>query len=167
MTASPTGNVEGVQQQDPRPTRRVRHQPVLVVFVIAAALTTLALAWWQWSAWESSAGTAQNLGYALQWPAFGFAVVWAYRRFIRLQSDPDEARRADPSHGKITEVPAGLLPERPAPAAVPHDPAPPAPGAERAADGLTIDEYNLYLAELNARDRRISDQHREQPTVDR
>ncbi len=90
-----------------------RHRPALIALTLVAALACLGLAWWQWSRFESSSGTAQNLGYALQWPAFAVAVIYAYRRFVVLESNPDEqAKIAPDAHGE-TAIPDGLLPDRP------------------------------------------------------
>ncbi|PQM47578.1 hypothetical protein C1Y40_02213 [Mycobacterium talmoniae] len=80
-------------------------------------------------------GTYQNLGYALQWPLFAGFCVYAYRKFVRYEEAPPE-----PTKG-VTEIPAGLLPERPTPAAeAPDDPA--------------LRQYNAYLAELAKSDER-------------
>ncbi len=90
-------------------TRRRRF--ALILLVIIAACGCLALGWWQWSRFESTSGTFQNLGYALQWPMFAGFCVYAYRKFIRYEEDgaPEPPSDAD----SITEIPAGLLPERP------------------------------------------------------
>ncbi len=128
----------------PAPHRR----PALILFVVVAALGCLALGWWQWGRFESASGTAQNLGYALQWPLFAGFVVFAYIRFIRLEREAeepaDETERPQPGLlAKLSkpagprEIPAGILPERPAAAR---------------ADDPVVAEYNQYLAELNARD---------------
>jgi DNA-binding transcriptional regulator of glucitol operon len=107
------------------------------VLVIVAALACLALAWWQWQRFESVSGTGQNLGYALQWPLFAVFVVYAYRKFVRYEEEPPPAHDAD----AVTEIPEGLLPERPKPAASPAaDPA--------------LAEYNAYLAKLAKQDRK-------------
>ncbi|MGB6108376.1 MAG: hypothetical protein WBF86_11255, partial [Mycobacterium sp.] len=50
------------------PTRSRRF--ALILLVITAAAGCLALGWWQWTRYESTSGTFQNLGYALQWPFF-------------------------------------------------------------------------------------------------
>src|ERR1700759_2636757 len=89
-----------------------RRRPALIVLVIVAALTCLALGWWQWQRYESATGTGQNLGYALQWPGFATFVVYAYRKFFLSEKEPPQLQ--DPN--TITEIPAGLLPERPKPA---------------------------------------------------
>ncbi len=101
------------------------------MLAIVAACGCLALGWWQWTRFESTSGTYQNLGYALQWPLFAWFCLFAYRKFVRYEEAPPELHRAD----TLTEVPAGLLPERPAPAA-PHS------------DDPVLREYNAYLAEL-------------------
>ena len=108
----------------------------LILLVIVAAAGCLALGWWQWSRYESASGSFQNLGYALQWPLFAGFCVYAYRKFVRYeQSPPPPANSGD----TMAEIPAGLLPERPAPASEPTDP--------------VLSEYNAYLAELAEHDR--------------
>jgi DNA-binding transcriptional regulator of glucitol operon len=103
--------------------------------MIVAACGCLALGWWQWTRFQSPSGTFQNLGYALQWPLFAWFCVYAYRNFVRYEEAPPQPRNP----GAATEIPAGLLPERPAPAQQPpEDPA--------------LREYNAYLAELAAKD---------------
>ncbi len=123
--------------------------------MVVAALACLGLGWWQWGRFESASGTAQNLGYALQWPLFAGFVVFAYFRFVRLERDttaehPEAADTAAGTHppaaaptGRKTksvaprEIPAGILPERPT-AARDDDP--------------VLAEYNKYLADLHAQD---------------
>lgn len=122
----------------PAPHRR----PALIALVVVAALAFLALGWWQWERFESASGTAQNLGYALQWPLFAAFAVFAYFRFVRLESEAEESaeesRPARPSRvATPREIPAGLLPER--------------PKAARADDPV-LEEYNRYLAALHAED---------------
>ncbi|MFQ6229129.1 transcriptional regulator [Nocardia sp. NPDC002869] len=144
--------------------RRTVHRPALVLLVVVLALAALALGWWQWERFSSASGTAQNLGYALQWPLFAGFALFAYFRFVRLETEtagtepsgvstepgadpPDTGsgpsntrtglfagRRGAPAAGP-REIPAGFLPERP-----------------RAArdDDPVLAEYNSYLARLNA-----------------
>jgi DNA-binding transcriptional regulator of glucitol operon len=109
--------------------------------VIVSAAGCLALAWWQWSRFESASGDFQNLGYALQWPFFAGFVVYAYYRFVRYEEAPPEPTK----HDTVTEIPQGMLPERPKP-------------ATRADDNQALREYNAYLAELAKKDK-------EQPTT--
>lgn len=105
------------------------------MLVILAAGGCLALGWWQWTRFQSTSGTFQNLGYALQWPLFAGFCVYAYRKFVRYE----EAPPGPPNDRTMTEVPDGLLPERPK--SVQQQPADPA-----------LREYNAYLAELAQRD---------------
>ncbi|WP_157101503.1 transcriptional regulator [Nocardia shimofusensis] len=143
-------------------SRPAYHRPALIALVVVAFAACLALAWWQWERYESAAGTAQNLGYALQWPLFAGFVVFAYYRFVRLEREaeqdteqpdtgPRSAAPASPAAGEQVaaegrrrrtrdlprEIPAGILPERPT-AARSTDPA--------------LAEYNRYLAGLHAAD---------------
>ena len=111
-----------------------RRRFALIALMIVAATGCLALGWWQWNRWESTSGSFQNLGYALQWPLFAGFCVYAYRKFIQLEEHPPEAHdTVEPS-----ELPEGLLPERPASANRSQDP--------------VLREYNAYLAELADKD---------------
>lgn len=101
----------------------------MIVLVVFAACGCLALGWWQWTRFQSVSGGYQNLGYALQWPMFAAFCVYAYRKFVRYEDAPPAPRDT------ATEIPPGLLPERPKPE--PQQPADPA-----------LREYNAYLAEL-------------------
>lgn len=112
-----------------------RRRPALIALVIVAACGCLALGWWQWTRFQSPSGTFQNLGYALQWPLFAWFCVYAYRKFVRYEETPPAPRNADVP----TEIPAGLLPQRPTPVRQqPEDP--------------ELQQYNAYLAELAKRD---------------
>ncbi len=108
----------------------------LLVLAIVASAGCLALGWWQLSRWESNSGSFQNLGYALQWPLFAGFCLYAYRKFIRYEEAPPEPPSAS---GDVTEIPAGLLPDRPVASTQPTD--------------ATLREYNAYLAELANADR--------------
>ena len=102
----------------------------MIALVILAAGGCLALGWWQWTRFESTSGTFQNLGYALQWPAFAAFCVYAYRKFVRYEEAPPEQRTIY----AVNEIPEGLLPDR--------------PEAARDEDDPELREYNAYLAEL-------------------
>jgi DNA-binding transcriptional regulator of glucitol operon len=108
-----------------------RRRPALIVLVILAAGGCLALGWWQWTRFQSASGTFQNLGYALQWPAFAGFCIYAYRKFVRYEEAPPQ----QPKNGAVTEIPEGLLPERPEP-------------EQQQSDDPTLRDYNAYLAEL-------------------
>jgi DNA-binding transcriptional regulator of glucitol operon len=108
-----------------------RRRPALIVLVILAAGGCLALGWWQWTRFQSASGTFQNLGYALQWPAFAGFCIYAYRKFVRYEEAPPQ----QPNNGAVTEIPEGLLPERPEP-------------EQQQSDDPALRDYNAYLAEL-------------------
>ena len=108
-----------------------RRRPALIVLVILAAGGCLALGWWQWTRFQSVSGTFQNLGYALQWPAFAGFCIYAYRKFVRYEEAPPQ----QPKNRAVTEIPEGLLPERPEP-------------EQQQSDDPTLRDYNAYLAEL-------------------
>ncbi|BBX15527.1 hypothetical protein MDUV_03870 [Mycolicibacterium duvalii] len=101
----------------------------------AASVGCLALAWWQWVRFESGGGSFQNLGYAMQWPLFAGFCVYAYFKFVRYEEAPPQPQPSD----TVTEIPAGLLPDRPK-------------AATRTDDDAALREYNAYLAELATAD---------------
>jgi DNA-binding transcriptional regulator of glucitol operon len=121
------------------PTTR-RRRVALILLVIVAATGCLALGWWQWTRFESTSGSFQNLGYALQWPFFAGFCVYAYRKFVRYEEAPPEHNAS----GELTEIPTGLLPDRPT--------APTQPAGDP-----VLREYNAYLAELAQADSAKSD----------
>jgi DNA-binding transcriptional regulator of glucitol operon len=108
-----------------------RRRLALIALVILAAGGCLALGWWQWTRFQSTSGTFQNLGYALQWPAFAGFCVYAYRKFVRYEEAPPEHRNTH----TVNEIPDGLLPERPK-------------AVQQNSDDPALREYNAYLAEL-------------------
>jgi DNA-binding transcriptional regulator of glucitol operon len=109
--------------------------------VIVAAAGCLALAWWQWTRFGSASGDFQNLGYALQWPLFAGFCVYAYYKFVRYEDSPPEPKHR---HAE-TEIPVGLLPEKPK-------------AATQSDDDPALRDYNAYLGELAKKDK-------EQPTT--
>ncbi|WP_167099408.1 hypothetical protein [Mycobacterium sp. DL592] len=126
-------------------TRRNRF--ALIALVIVAACGCLALGWWQWTRYESTSGSFQNLGYALQWPMFAGFCVYAYRKFVRYEQAPPTLPS---STDAVTEIPAGLLPERPT--------------ASTESDDPVMREYNAYLAELAEADK-AEDHHQNRTTT--
>ncbi|ODQ89739.1 hypothetical protein BHQ18_12560 [Mycolicibacterium flavescens] len=107
--------------------------------MVLGAAGCLALAWWQWTRFESHSGSFQNLGYALQWPMFAGFVVYAYYKFVRYEDAPP----APPSREDVTEIPEGLLPQKPTAAT----------RSEESVDDPALREYNAYLAELAKKDK--------------
>ena len=114
-----------------------RRRVALILLVIVAAGGCLALGWWQWTRYESVSGNFQNLGYALQWPFFAGFCVYAYRKFVRYEETPPDHNAS----GDLTEIPEGLLPERPS------------TSTHSTNDDPVLREYNAYLAELAKTDR--------------
>jgi len=121
----------------------VRHAVAILLIGVC-----IGLAWWQWGRAHSLSGTAQNLGYALQWPAFGAFVAYAWYRMLRLELRPSsEETEADASAPGDGPADAGPAPRtvrvrrryRPAASAEPAD--------DTADPQLTA--YNAYLAALN------------------
>ncbi|MCK0176483.1 MULTISPECIES: hypothetical protein [Mycobacteriaceae] len=129
-----------------------RRRPALISLVVVAAAGCLALAWWQWSRWESTSGSFQNLGYAMQWPAFAVFCFYAYFKFVRYEESPPEVHRTD----AVTELPAGLLPERPV--------ATRAGATDFNDDDPALREYNAYLADLAEADRSDADNEGRTPS---
>jgi len=113
-----------------------RRRPALIALALLAATGCLALGWWQWTRFESNAGTFQNLGYALQWPMFAVFCIYAYRKFVILEANPE----TPPAPDRPTEIPEELLPPRPGFATLTED------------DDPVLAEYNRYLADLAAAD---------------
>lgn len=130
-----------------RPPRRL----ALVVLVVVAAAGCLGLGYWQWTRFEDVGGTYQNLGYALQWPAFAFFCVYAYRRFVKLEAEEQEAestggsRPSEPE--EPTEIPEHLLPTRPRTIAEARS----EDASVAEPEARQINEYNEYLAQLARR----------------
>lgn len=115
-----------------------RRRPALIALVIVGAAGCLALAWWQWTRFESASGSFQNLGYAMQWPLFAGFVVYAYYKFVRYEDAPPQ-----PTNRDITEIPEDLLPQKPAASTQFDDDV----------DDPALREYNAYLAELAKKDK--------------
>ncbi|MGU3501192.1 hypothetical protein [Mycobacterium sp. C31M] len=114
-----------------------RRRPALIALAAIGAGGCLLLAWWQWTRYESNSGTFLNLGYALQWPMFAAFCVYAYFKFVRLEEAPPTYDEPTDT-ARATEIPAGLLPERPTATTA----------ATATDDDPTLREYNAYLAEL-------------------
>jgi DNA-binding transcriptional regulator of glucitol operon len=116
-----------------------RRRPALILLVCLGAAGCLALAWWQWTRYESTSGSFQNLGYALQWPFFAFFVVYGWWRVLRLELAK--------SGGRPTEAPAPAEPARRGPVVPRYRP--PVIDDE---DDEELAAYNRRLAQLNEQD---------------
>ena len=102
-----------------------------------AAAGCLALAWWQWTRFESASGTFQNLGYALQWPLFAGFCFYGYYKFVRYEDAPPEPREPRRHHRDPFRAAA-----RKTQAA-----------ATQSDDDPALREYNAYLADLAEKDK--------------
>ena len=124
---SADGGQQEVQPQHTMPSVRVRI--VQTIFLIAAVAATLFLAHWQWDRYTSDSGTAQNLGYVLQWPAIGAFFIIAYRKYLQyaepgVRRETSRSRRKESSRKGATdtasrendapmrEIPEDFLPQR-------------------------------------------------------
>ena len=116
--------------REPAPSDgKLRVKPWHIVFLLVLVTATIALAWWQWSRFQSGSGTFQNLGYAFQWPLFGLFFVYAYRMILKYENraieeknrhaDPDFVYEADTTefdedgNPLVTEIDEDFLPSRP------------------------------------------------------
>ena len=111
---------------------RVLRRLVLAVVLAAFVVACLRLGWWQYTRYQSSSGSLQNLGYTLQWPTFAiFALfaVWRLSKLERQRRDAQDAAPPEPPQQRPQPRPADDLPED---------------------DELAA--YNRYLAELNRKE---------------
>lgn len=119
-----------MSEEKEKPQReRVKIRAWHILLLIAAVITCLLLAWWQWTRYQSGTGTFQNLGYALQWPFFGAFFVYAYRMGIKMENEKidaensgeamadmyeaDLAKFGGSDDAAITEIDEDFLPQRP------------------------------------------------------
>lgn len=112
----------------------------LTALLMAAAVVCMLLGWWQLQRYESAGGSGQNLGYTLQWPAFGLFALYLWWRLLRDAEQDARAATDDPDQG---------APEPPAPAPAPQ------PDVRRVEvdpdEDPELAAYNRYLATLNER----------------
>lgn len=80
------------ESQSQRAHVRVRAWHILLL--VAALVTTLLLARWQWTRYTSGTGSLQNLGYALQWPMFGLFFIFIYRAGMRMENEKIDAENS-------------------------------------------------------------------------
>lgn len=126
---------------------RLRWLPrhVLMVALVAAVCM---LGRWQWDVSESARGGLQNLLYAFQWWAMALIVIYGWWRLLRDDAYP----RSEPGPPAVAAVAVSE------PAATTDDwPNQLQPASHTAADDESdpeLDDYNDYLAWLNARSQR-------------
>jgi DNA-binding transcriptional regulator of glucitol operon len=124
---------------------------LVVVLVAAFVVVCLRLGWWQWQRFGLT-GSAQNLGYTLQWPVFALFAIFMWWRFSRLEARRREENRRGEGAAENAEAdaPAGeVAPNE----AAPNEPARPVGTSgqpEEPDDELAA--YNRYLAQLHAKE---------------
>nr|WP_255711245.1 MULTISPECIES: hypothetical protein [unclassified Corynebacterium] len=107
--------------------------------LIAAAVTCLLLARWQWHRYQSGSGTFQNLGYALQWPCFAAFFVYAYRAGLRMENQKIDAENAGLTMDDLYEADLAKYGEDKSVTAIDEDFLPSRPE-------LDVEEYNKLVA---------------------
>ncbi|ANE04717.1 hypothetical protein [Corynebacterium crudilactis] len=79
-----------------------------IVFLLICFIAACALAWWQWSRFQSGTGTFQNLGYAFQWPIIGGFFVYAYRKYLQYENESIELENLEAQmmaeHGELPDA---------------------------------------------------------------
>ena len=131
---------KAVESTEALPQReRVRVRWWHIVLLIAAAVTCLLLANWQWERYQSGSGTFQNLGYALQWPCFAAFFVYAYRVGMRMENDKIDAENAGLTMDDLYESDLAKYGEVKEPTAIDEDFLPSRPD-------LDVEEYNKLVA---------------------
>jgi DNA-binding transcriptional regulator of glucitol operon len=124
----------------------LRH--LLALVLISACL---GLGWWQVDRARAPDGTLQNLGYALEWPAFAIFVVFVWWRLLRIELNP-------PAVPETVSQRRALTPPQPEPRA-PRSRSRRGTGRRSGLDGNLsakdqraeeqLAEYNRHLAWLN------------------
>ena len=109
------------------------------MLLIAAAVTCLLLARWQWERYQSGTGTFQNLGYALQWPCFAAFFVYAYRAGMRMENDKIDAENAGLTMDDLYEADLAKYGEDTSITAIDEDFLPSRPE-------MDVEEYNRLVA---------------------
>jgi DNA-binding transcriptional regulator of glucitol operon len=135
----------------------------LVLVSIVALIGGVALAYWQWTRYESASGTLQNLGYVLQWPLFGVFpgfMFWRIYRSAQREKAADAAIAAGPGVPEPRTGESGE-PGKPADETVATEDwtsrwayRQNRQDAQQAEDDPELRAYNDYLAKLSAREDR-------------
>jgi hypothetical protein len=121
------------------------------LLTLGAMVTCGWLAVWQWQRAGSAMGSALNIGYGLQWPAFAifFGIMWwrmLRMEAARLEEPTDEDEQA--SEPARTAEPRGAADDGPSPFGPRPFAAPPVTDDE----DPELAAYNRMLAQLAARD---------------
>lgn len=98
MPEEESGGTQPASQSQPTPASSqvtgkkvnpfsTRVRVIQLTFLALAVVATICLALWQWDRWTSGGGSYQNLGYALQWPAFGLFFIIAYRKYMEYERE--------------------------------------------------------------------------------
>ena len=124
---------------EPSKRERVRVRWWHIVLLIAATVTCLLLAKWQWERYQSGTGTFQNLGYALQWPCFAAFFIYAYRMGMRMENDKIDAENAGLTMDDLYEADLAKYGEDTSVTAIDEDFLPSRPE-------LDVEEYNQLVA---------------------
>jgi DNA-binding transcriptional regulator of glucitol operon len=114
---------------------------VLAVIVIAALSL---LGRWQWDVSYSERGSLQNLLYAFQWWVMAAMVGYAWWRLLH-----------DDAHGRTPHIAVKTTTTADDAAWPTTDPAASMPANTTLEPDDELDEYNAYLAQLNARSERV------------
>lgn len=112
---------------------RLTRRLLVVALVAAFVVVCLRLGWWQWQRFGLT-GSAQNLGYTLQWPVFALFAVIMWWRLGKLEAKRRQAQAS---------AETAPVESRHKPAETDATAAPSEPDDELAA-------YNRYLARLHA-----------------
>jgi hypothetical protein len=122
------------------------------LLTLGAMVTCGFLAAWQWRRAGSAMGSALNVGYGLQWPAFAVLFGWIWWRMLRIEiaklADAVPAPETEP-----TAVPRASLPDGPSPFVHRHG----GVAAVSDDDDPELAEYNRMLAALAERERTTQD----------
>jgi DNA-binding transcriptional regulator of glucitol operon len=122
------------------------------VLVLTCFVGFLWLGWWQWERAHQSAGSAQNLGYAAQWPLFALFALFGWWKVLRVELARTEVgEQGGEAGGRARRAHSGV--ERIGPASPLYRP-PPAP--IDAEPDEEVAAYNRHLAWLNAQDKQGS-----------
>lgn len=116
---------------------------IALACVLALAIG-LGLAYWQWTRFESSSGTLQNLGYVLQWPLFGFFpafMVWRIYRYARSEHTDEHS----PTEAPVVSLSTSGGRSKMAYVA-------PTASTDTEDEDPALARYNAFLAELAAED---------------